>query len=197
MYRENSKKQTSVRWKNLLDVIPSPHATLQWLPWNALYGCPIYDSLLQASPPKKAVGNSIHSRVTLTLIPRLASPFKIFALLSTHTLSTPPTREEWIRLTCKLSHLNKVEGASQAGETVGVQAPHLWETAEFDLPSPAVRRTQLSRIIMPSSEIKSMNSANAQWLIKRWWFDHVAEWGLLWFWWLYKVPISGVLGLSI
>lgn len=63
MYRENSKKQTSVRWKNLLDVIPSPHATLQWLPWNALHGCPIYDGLVQTSPPRKAVGNSIRSRV--------------------------------------------------------------------------------------------------------------------------------------
>lgn len=46
----------------------SPVASLKRIIWlSNLYGCPIYDSLVQTSPPKKRIGNSLCSRVAVSI----------------------------------------------------------------------------------------------------------------------------------
>lgn len=167
VWREQ-EKTTSVRWKNLLDVFPS-HATLQWLPWNALYGCPIYDSLVQTSLPRKPIGSSLCSRVTPTLISRLASPLRSLPF-STHVLS-PLLSQRKSESDTRANYLiipTRYKVPAKLVQLSGFMLFICGKQHNLTCLRLQVQRPQLGHIILPSSEIKSIYSANAQWLIKRW-----------------------------
>jgi len=138
----------------------SPVASLEHIIWLS--------NLWQSGPErpkKKAVGSSVQSRVTHTQ-PRPASRFRVFALLSTRALlllqgkSKSDTQANYListryKVPTKLVNLSGFT-LFVCGKQHNLTCPHL-----------QVQRTQLSHIILPSSEIKSINSASAQWLIKR------------------------------
>lgn len=122
-----------------------------------------------ASLPRKPIGSSLCSRVTPTLISRLASPLRSLRF-STHVLS-PLLSQRKTESDTRANYFiipTRYKVSAKLVQLSGFVLFICGKQHNLTCLRLQVQRTQLGHIILPLSEIKSIYSANAQWLIKRW-----------------------------